>query len=258
MKKLLIVVMACYGLTARAQLRPSGNFIHLYSDSVIYADKIRLRPDFTGTLQLRADAKRFPMSQVKFFNNEDGFFANTRKLNRIQPAGFAERIIEGRINVFQEVDLDPFLYDRPYYFNGRRNETVNLSMYYTKGEGDLQKVKYNNLKRDMADNAESMRLLAGYRKSMTTSKILYVSAGVSIIAGLVAFIMDNKDTSTPAFAYDPKGFPNGFNHDTKIKRGGTTAAFILMGASLGLAGGGYAVHLGGVRRLENAVDSYNK
>ena len=258
MKKLLIVVMACYGLTARAQVRPSENFIRLYSDSVIYAEKIKLRPDFTGALQLRVNDKRFPMSQVKFFNNEDGFFANTRKLNLIQPAGFAERIIEGRINVFQEVDIDPFLYDRPYYFNERRNEAVNLSMYYNKGDGDLKKVKYHNLKRDMADNIESMRLLAGYRKSMTTSKILYVSAGVSIIAGLVAFVMDNNDTSAPSFTYDPKGFPNGINRDTKVKSIGTTATFILFGASLGLAGGGYAVHLAGNRRLENAVDSYNK
>lgn len=131
-------------------------------------------------------------------------------------------------------------------------------MYYNKGYGDLKKVKYNNLKRDMADNAESMRLLAGYRKSMTTSKILYVSAGVSIIAGLLAFMMDKQDTTAPAFTYDPKGFPNGFNHDTKIKNRGTTAAYILFGASLGLAGGGYGVHLAGARRLENAVDSYNR
>jgi len=106
MKKLLILVMACYGLSARSQENGSRNFLYLNSDSIVYAQKIRLRPDFSGSWSIRADSRKVLTSQIKFFNNEDGFFANTRELNFLGQSSFAERIVEGKINLYQEVVYD--------------------------------------------------------------------------------------------------------------------------------------------------------
>lgn len=253
MKKLLIAALACYGLSARAQVHESKNFLYLYSDSVIYAKKIMLRPDFAGYWQLRADSRRVPTEQVKFFNNEEGFFANTRKLHFVRTDAFSERIIEGRINVFQEMTYDPFLYDRGPRYRDNRQSRVDLRMYYNKGFSDLKKVNYYNLKNDMSDHPESMDLLKSYRKSMNTSKIMYAAAAVSVIAGMVSFLStDNKTDSS---------FSGHFGDGTSSMNtslSGYTPSFIMLGVGLGFAVGGFAIQTSGSRHLERAVDAYNR
>jgi hypothetical protein len=254
MKKLLMVVMASYALTARAQMHESKNFLYLYSDSVIHARTIKLRPDFAGYWQLRADSRRIPTEQVKFFNNEDGFFANTRRLKLGGETSFSERIVEGRINVFQEMTYDPFLHERGPRYRLRREPVVDFGMYYNKGFGDLKKVNYNNLRRDIADHPESIDLLNNYRKSMTTSKMLYTAAGVSIVAGLVSFLVaGSSDGLSSSFGDNKFGA-------SSMSSGGAnfTSSFVLLGLGAGLAIGGYYVQISGSRKLENVIDSYNR
>lgn len=255
MKKLLIVVMACYGLNARAQVDESKNFLYLYSDSVIFAKRISLRADVFNTLQLRADSRRVSTDRVKFFNNQDGFFANTRQVTFGRRSAFSERIIEGRINLYQQLAYEPYRYENEYGYGSRysRPETVEMNMYYNKGYGDLKKVNYNNLKQDMADRAESMDLLKRYRKNINTARTLYIAGGASVVAGLVTFLVNGKN-SQKAFNH-PFGGPNYTVPDIKTN---TTASFSLLGAGAGLAIGGALVHMGAVRHLEDAVDAYNR
>jgi len=238
MKKLLIIAMACYGLSARAQMRESRNFLYLYSDSIIYAKDIKLRPDFSGNLRVRVDSRNVPIGQVKFLNNKDGFFANTRKMGIMRTEEFAERIIEGRINVFQERSLSyaPYVYDahngpETYYTPA---PSINTNMYYNKGYADLKKLNYANLKRDMADNPQSMDMLAAYKRSMITSKSLYVVGGASILAGL--FALGSGDYSSSNF----------------------TMGFGLAGLGFGLITGGYLKTFSAKQKLETAVDIYNR
>ena len=245
--------MACYGLSASAQVRQNNNFIYLYSDSLIYANSIRLRPDFSNILQLRVDSRRVPTEQVKFFNNEDGFFANTRKLNYPGLNEFSERIITGRINFYRQVTYDPYIYDRGYRFRSRQPEVADARMYYNKGYGDLKKANYQNLMQDMADRAESMDLLERYRKNVNTSRILYGTAGAAILAGLISFVVKGRQNrDIPPFV--------GAGPSRRINERHTNfaASFGLMGLGAGLAAGGYLVGVQGERHLEDAVDAYNK
>lgn len=243
MKKLLIIALACYGLSATAQTRESRNFLYLYSDSVIYARDIKFRPDFSGYLQLRVDSRNVPTGQVKFINSRDGFFANTRKMGILRTSEFAERIIEGKINVFQERSLThaPFVHD-PYHsydplYMHTRGTSIDVNMYYNKGYGDLKKLNFNNLKRDMADNPQSMDMLYAYRRSMNTTKMLYTAAGVSVLTGLITFLSDGK---------------NAFSSSNFTVGAGLTVA------GLGMAAGGFLNSLSANRKLEDAVDIYNK
>ncbi|MCX2452101.1 hypothetical protein OQX61_12585 [Pedobacter sp. PLR] len=238
MKKLLLSAMACYALTIPARAQDSKNYLYLFSDSVIYAKKIQLRPDFSGYWQFKADSRRVPVDQVKFFNNEDGFFANTRKLSFIGETSFSERVLEGKINLYQERPYDPYMYRRGYSSYGpNRQYPANLSMYYNKGYGDLKRVRYKNLAEDMADHPESMQFLNDYKKSTSLSKIMYVTAGASIIAGFVSIL--SSGTS----------FSKGSNF--------TTGA-ILMGVGTGLSVSGYMIQLSGTKNIERAVDNYNR
>ncbi|WP_379089603.1 hypothetical protein [Pedobacter sp. UC225_65] len=249
MKKLLIIVMACYGLNARSQVNESRNFVQLYSDSVIHAQKIRLRPDFAGNWVLRADSRRVPMESIKFFNNEDGFFANTRKLNLFGVTSFAERIIDGKINLYQEVVYDPIPFEMDYYrFRDRRQQAVNTRMFYNKGTSDLKKVNYYNLRADLADNQKSLDLLEGYRKSMRTGTVMYVAAGAAIVASMVTLI------SGSGLRQNGTTFGNMPNYETKSY----TGSFVLMGVGAGLGLGGFLVQRSGARDIERAVDAYNR
>ncbi|KQC01962.1 hypothetical protein [Pedobacter sp. Hv1] len=250
MKKLFLIVMACYALNARSQENESRNFLYLYSDSTIYAQKVRLRPDVMGSWTLRADSRRVSTQKVKFFNNEDGFYANTRKLNFLGEVSFAERIIDGKINLYQEVTYNPIPYEIDYYrFSDRRRQAVDTRMFYNKGLSDLKKVSYKNLSKDMADNQESLDLLKSYRKSRTTGTIMYVAAGASIIASAITLLSGSglKQNGFTPYGHMP-------NYETT----NDTGSFVLMGLGAGLGLGGYLIQSSGSRKIERAVEAYNR
>jgi len=248
MKKLLILVMACYGLNARSQqLNESRNFLYFYSDSTVYAQKIRLRPDFSGGWSLRADARRVPVSQVKFFNNQDGFFANTRRLSLLGEATFAERIIEGKVNLYQEVVYDDVPIEGEYYgFRDYRRQAVNSRMFINKGYADLKKVNYRNLNEAMADNPKSLALLRRYRNAQITGIAMYVAAGAAIIASGITLMAEGKQVGT-TFGGMPKY--EGRNY---------TGSFVLLGLGAGLSIGGYFIGQSGKKNIERAIDNYNR
>lgn len=253
MKKLLIIAMACYGLSARAQLDESRNFIYLYSDSVIYADQVRLRPDIMGGWQLRTDSRGIPLRGVKFFNNRNGFFANTRKTTVLGQNTFSERIIEGKINLFQEVLYDERWYERRHAPPGASGRPIDIRMYYNKGYSDLKRVNYRNLRADMSDNPQSLDFLAAYRRSLNTRNVLYTAAGASLIASLVSFVIAGAkagESSEEFFSRKPGTF--------NPKKPNLVPSFSLLGVGAGLSIGGFFVHRSASRNLENAVDAYNR
>lgn len=235
--------MACYGFSARAQVREPRNFLYLFSDSMVYARDIKLRPDFSGNLRVRADGKNVPIGQVKFLNSNDGFFANLRKMGMMRTSEFAERIIEGRINVFQESSTSyaPFYYGADHvhdtHFAPAATPSVNIDMYYNKGYADLKRLNYRNLIKDMADNSRSIDMLHAYRRSMNTTKILYIAGAASILAGGITFMNEGRR------AYSTANFTMGVG---------------LGALGLGLITGGYLKQIATRSKLETAVDLYNQ
>lgn len=251
MKKLFLIGMTCWGLSASAQLRQTGDFIYLKSDSIVHAEWVQLRPSFTGDLQLRADSRRFPLSWVKFFNNEDGFFAVIHDGFLTREPDFAERIIEGKINVYEKVSYTPYHPDFGYHRRFGRSHGVDVSRYYNKGYQDVQRLRYASLSKDLADNPESMQFLTMYRKNVTTSKVLYGTAVASLITSLILFVADQKKLYNSS--------PNPWNSNLRPSTNGNiTGGLVLMGAGIGLAGAGYLVGQSANGHLENAVDAYNR
>ncbi len=245
MKQLLIMVIACYALNSSAQMRQTDNFLYLFNDSVVYADRITLRPSIYGSLQIRADSRQIPISQVKFLNNHDGFFANTSKMSLILNTSFAERVIEGKVNLFQAIPDQLFMRDRWNRHEYVSGTAPTLRMYYNKGNNDLKKVRYHTLMEDLSDNKQSIDLLKAYKKNMSTSKILYASAGVSLIASMVSFLTVGSNHK-PSFGANFGKSPN------------FTPSYILLGMVPGLALGGYLTQLSGQQKLESAIDNYNR
>lgn len=238
------MVMACYALTSSAQMRPNADFLYLFNDSVVHADRITLRPGISGSLQIRADSRQVPVSQVKFINNRDGFFANIGGMSLLQSSSIAERVIEGKVNLFEEVPVELFARDRWGMRNYGASPAISPFMYYNKGNGDLKKIRYQTLMQDLADDKESMDLLNGYRKNINTSKILYVSAGVSLLAGITSFLTAGN-SHTPTFG------PN-FGKSPSFG-----ASYVFLGLSPALALGGFLTQLSGKQKLISAINTYN-
>jgi hypothetical protein len=243
MKKLLIIAMACYGLSARAQVRESRNFLYLYSDSTVHADDIKLRRDFSGILKVRVDSRSVPIGQIKFLSSNDGFFANTRKIENIGTGEFAERIIEGKVNVFQ---VRPLSNRSSIYDIHHTHEThsmpapswsLNRNMYYNLGYADLKRWNYTNLNKDLADNPQSMDMLHAYKKSRKTTTLLYIAGAASFVGGVFVLGMEEK-----------RAFSN-----TNMTIGMSVA-----GLGAGLITGGYLKSVANQRKLEAAIDSYNR
>lgn len=232
----------------------SKNFVILYSDSILYAQNVRVRPAWFRGLSVMADSKRIPLSNVKFINMDEGFFATLNLLPGLAKELLAERVIKGRINIFTE--RPDHYWD--YYGGGfgqhrryrDRDQGVNMRMYFNKGYETLQRVNYRNLSLAMADDKRSIDLLQGYRKSAKTSTGMYIGAGLTLGASLVSFLVTaNRDK--PDF-----DLRNGFSREPKMPS--FTASYIMLGAGAGLAIGGYILHLSGLRKLETSVDYYNR
>ncbi len=229
------MVMACYGLTARAQVHDSKNFVYLFSDSVIHGESVRMAPDFSGYWQLRVDSRRLPLESVKFFSNDEGFFANTRRLglgNNI----IAERVVEGKVNLFREITYNALHYSEFRDYSAIRSSPMTGQTYYNKGFDNLKRTNYRNLNVDLADNVKSMDLLQAYRKKRSTGTKLYVVAGVLATIGS-AFILTDPISD---------GYKN------------FTIGSILLGSSMGSAVAGYFIGESASSRLEDAVDAYNR
>jgi hypothetical protein len=250
MKKMLMVVMACYAFTARSQVDQSKNFIYLNSDSVIYAGTVSLRPDLLDSWTLRVDRRKIPTEHVKFVSNQDGFFARTSQPGFVSAPVFAERIIEGKINVFREISYDQVDYDWRYRHMPVANTQVNARNYYNRGFGDLKKLNYKNLNKDMADDTQSMDLLKNYRKSITRRNVLYTAAGASVVAGFVSLLASAGNERSRADFMSGKS--------PSIKRPAFLPMVLSFGAGIGFGIGGFALHKSSARTLENAIDMYNR
>src|SRR5690606_40373893 len=106
MRNLLAIIVStiltCVYLNVKAQVDESRNFVYFTSDSVLYAEKIRLRADFFNSMKLRVNSQQIPLQEVKFVNTDAGFFATTRRSDIFRKARFAERVIAGRLNLYEQ------------------------------------------------------------------------------------------------------------------------------------------------------------
>lgn len=245
MKNYLFIALAMLCHTARAQddAKPT---IYFNSGKTITAEKIRLRMGALNNPYLLADGKHIQTEQVKFFENDRGFFANTRDLSPWRINGFAERVDQGSINLFREMpryrnwENEYDVYDRQEQLDYGRG------LFYNKGLGNLKTTTYANLSKDLSDNQQSMDFLAAYRKKRKTATIFFGIAGASILASFVTFFNSNKQPS----------MGRGFAQPTSMKL--PYFSYALAGVGVGFSAAGALNYVKSKNELMNAVDAYNR
>ncbi|MFZ4784975.1 MAG: hypothetical protein ACOYLH_05810 [Flavobacteriales bacterium] len=183
MFRFILFVLLGITLQANAQ-KTTTHSVKLFSGDMfegtrlIYSSPILKKPIF------ELDGTPYESNTVAFFQNNHGYFANLTALYGEKSERYALRTRQGKINIFEEVDLTAYAGDE--LETGEDGDNENLASgkifgYYTKGDGAIKKAKYSNLKLDLADNEEAMKELRAYRNFKWLQAGL-VAAGAGILA----------------------------------------------------------------------------
>lgn len=222
---------------------PKEKFVYLFSDSLVKSHMVEFRYQYNDKSYLVTDSGRYRVDLVKFYQNESGFFANTKALNFSNASIFAKRIVSGRINLYEivKVRTTPGSIEA-YGVLSPGTTSIKIKNYYNKEFGDIRKANYHNLLNDLADCPESVGYLVRYKNIRNTQTVLSIVGGALIAGGLATLYSRTKDVNRNDPNYkEPNIRPN--------------LAVAMVGA--GCIGMSYYISFSKHRKLKSAIDAYN-
>jgi hypothetical protein len=218
----------------------NSNFVYLYSGNIMYGNIIESDKPFLGPLKIYVDSEKIEAYKVKFYNNETGFYANTQKISTFHDLRFTERVLDGKINFYENVR---YIYVPGNYRHGFYSPSgiKRIDNYYNKGFDDLRKANYNNLSAELAGNIKSMEYLKKYQ-NLNTARIFLIVAGTASIIGSFVSINAKMNLYDPAKDSSPNLAPE----------------TILMLSGFAGYGVSHIIYLRKPRHLWNAVYEFNR
>lgn len=245
MKHLFLFILFCVPFVSAAQstweLTPNSesligvNYVYLNTRSIVKAEYVIYESKIFKKDYFLVDGERYELGQVKFYQNEDGFFG---QVSDGFQSGFAERRQIGEINLFElrvQTHSAPMMTANGTMTGGYGG--TKIIDYYNKGFGELRRATYDNLKTDLSDKPEAQLYLNKYNKTRMIQNGFYVGCGAFLVGSLVAFY--NEAESNPQ------------NFDT-------SSTFVFAG--LGIASGftAFIIGLEKKNKLKEAVAAYNQ
>ncbi|TPE45487.1 hypothetical protein [Pontibacter mangrovi] len=192
----LLMGYATFGQTGIGQGR---FFLQMQDGRVIYANRLQYKsPLFKSSHFLVNDSLKINPSMVNVFQNEDGFFARVEAGNRYD--SFAKRVTDGpRIDKFYTTrtyyDGGGYGYSPYGYGYGMPRTSRKRIYFFSKDQGPLYVMNYDNLETALADNASSMALLRRYKKDkLINTGVSVVGAGL-LVAGAVKSFSDSQEVN---------------------------------------------------------------
>ena len=178
-----------------------GNYLYLFTGNIISGKTIDLKEPLFGNPHLLIDGNKFNAHEVKFYSNDEGFFANTIKLQGLSTSSFSRRVRKGRINLYERTTYNATAMTYGYAgtsgFGGHGTygsvggfgvgaSLPHTKYYYNKGFDDLKHLDYYSLKNDMADDPLAISALNHWNKTRKKGNAFLYSSllvtGVSFIA----------------------------------------------------------------------------
>ena len=240
MKRNLCFLLLCLLLGTSAAFAQTGEsrqgryFLQLQNGEIVYANKLQLKsPLFKSNHFLVNDTLKYNPSMVAAYQNEDGFFARVEAGNSYDD--FAKRILDGpRIDKFY---TSRTMYDYGYgyspYGYGIPRSSRKRIYFFSKDNGPLYILDYNNLQQALADNAASMDILNKYRRDkLINTGVTVLGAGLLAAGALVS--IDNSNDPTTGVKVSP-----------------------LMYAGVGVLGAQFVINLFQKDKLTQAMEVYN-
>ncbi|MHA6248514.1 hypothetical protein ACXYMU_11295 [Pontibacter sp. CAU 1760] len=241
MKNSFILLITCLlaSFSSMAQTgnnRPGRHFLQLQSGEVIYGNRIQYKsPIFKSSYFLVDDSLKYNPSMVGAFMNDEGFFARVEAGNSYDD--FAKRLLDGpRIDKFytSRTTYDYGYSPYRYGYGGPRSSRRRI-YFFSKDNGPLYLLDYQNLEQALSDNASSMALLNKYKKDK------WINTGVTILGGgLLA-----------------AGAISSFGNSQDVNNGGQFNVSPLMYAGAGVLGAQFVINLFQKDRLTQAMEVYN-
>jgi hypothetical protein len=177
---------------------PHKNFVYLFSGKKIESiNNFEYREPFIGSNYFIVDNDKYPSSEVAFYHDYIGYYANIKKLTAFEQNNFAERVIAGRINVYEYTRYNaPMMMGGGYSGGGMMaggyggagmmvGGGTQTSSYYNRDFRELKKISYGNLILDLNDNPKCVSLLNEYHKASNNKILWAVTGSAFLIAGLV-------------------------------------------------------------------------
>jgi hypothetical protein len=203
MKKLLLsltLLFVCQISILAQEIDENKTYLYKYNGDVIYTNYIEYKTPFLKKNYLKYEDNKINTDEVKFYNTESGFFMNIKGLG----SGFAERIIKGRINFFEQANMVTTSQPMNGGFGmpmGTSTSTV-FSYFYNKGIEQPKRATYDNLIVDLADNPKSVVYLNNFKTAKSKRNIWYVVGGIAMVAGILTAAEKTGEYS------------RGYNHET--------------------------------------------
>jgi len=218
---------------SHAQLTEQKSHIQLVSGEKMEGDLVVYSPQILEYPVFLVDGEEFETSNIAYIQNRNGYFANLDHLYQNSPERYALRIRKGRMNLFEEIDMDIYGGETLYTTGDVEIDSELLAsgltfQYYSIANDRVRKATYGNMKMDLAACAGSMDFLRDYRK--------YQWLQVGLIAGGAGLITQNVISMT--------GGPVQFNP--------------IMALGLIVGGSSYFLEKAKSDALWLAADEYNK
>lgn len=174
------------------------SFIILKSKETIYG-KVELKSPFLGSEYLLFnDTTKYPLSLIRAFQNEEGYFANVYAGGLYGTPKLVKRTQTGKVNLFTAHQM----YSSAPTWNsfstpGGRVTQYNPGMttfarfdYFSKDTSDILPASRDNLMAALSDNPQSIKLLREH-KNLSVVKTVLILGGLGLIGS--AFIGVDKE-----------------------------------------------------------------
>ncbi|WP_375437374.1 hypothetical protein [uncultured Hymenobacter sp.] len=196
---------------------PPGNTtrfaVGLKSGQVYKAYDVVVKQPLIGRSFLLLDGQqRFDLDQVRYYEDETGFYVRTTLPGRSARARETtlRRDRVGRLSLYSITSTQyagngfgsPYGYGRyggfggfgsPYGYGGPMYRTTKTE-YFSKDNGPIEDLNLRNLLLATADNQTSTNLLLQARQYQTYTTLSYVAAGGLLVAGLVSTLNSNSNS----------------------------------------------------------------
>jgi hypothetical protein len=189
--RLLILFFGIFcGTEALAQLTKPVHRMILFNGEIITGEHLTYNCPILKPAEFVLDGISYETNTVEFFQNNHGYFANLSRQNAKSKERYAMRIQKGKINLFEEIEIDIYGSEELQVEGNSNGKDPLLASgeffnYYSKGDEAIKKATYRNLKVDLSDNANSMYHLKQFKKYQLIQWGL-IGAATGIVAANVA------------------------------------------------------------------------
>lgn len=176
--------LGCSLLFAGSSSDSTKSFIKLNDDKVVYGNVKIKKELFSEPKIILNDTTEYDVSDVKCLQSEDGYYRVFKAKGSFSKDKLVKRTTEGKIDLYSD-------YVTSYVHNAAGpsySTTSYQEVYFSKNDGKVIGINYDNLLNNLSDNEESMSHLKAHKT------LKYVRLGLGLVGlGIVGVGLSKID-----------------------------------------------------------------